>query len=116
MPARLHGNDVAGGPHTRIDHGDVYGAGWKVAVGPAQPEPRLRRPVRHDFVREIDDSRRREARQDDAFHYADEGALVAEVGRDGNHPAGAQRVNAQLRAWRPRRAWFASAQARQRSV
>jgi hypothetical protein len=37
-------------------------------------------------MREVDDARTREAREDATLHDADERPLVAEVGRDGDDP------------------------------
>ena len=49
------------GSHPRIDDGDVYRAFWKVLVRSTYPETGFRRPVRGNFMREIDDRRLREA-------------------------------------------------------
>ena len=82
----LHGQNVARGADARIDYRDVHGCRREVVEGVRQPEARLRRPVHHDLMREIDDARRREAREHATLHDTDERSLVAEVGRDGDDP------------------------------
>ena len=86
VSAGLHGENVPRGADARIDHGDVHGGGREVAEGARQPEARLRRPVHHDLIHEIDDARTREAREHATLHDAHERPLMAEVGRDGDDP------------------------------
>ena len=76
--------DIPRSPHAGVDYSDMYGASRKISERARQPEPRFRRPVDNDLMRQIHNARRGKAAQNDAFHDPDEGAFVSEVGGYGD--------------------------------
>ena len=90
MPARGDDDDVARSSDAGIDDRDVHRAVRKVRVRPRQPEPRLRRPIHRHLVRDVDDSRGGQVREDAALHRRDERPLMTEVRRDRDDAAGCE--------------------------
>ncbi len=104
MPVMLHDHDIAFGAHTRVDDGDVHCTLRKVPIWPGDPEARLRRPVRRNFVGEVNDASIVEARKDDALHHGNKRAFVAKIGGDRDDAAGLESIHADT-SWRKRSRW-----------
>jgi hypothetical protein len=88
----LPGDDAPGRADAGIHHGHVHRARGKVPVGAGQPEARLDGPVDWNLVGEVHDLRAGKPGQDRALHDADEGALQAEVRREGDYRRHGQRI------------------------
>src|SRR5262249_48955953 len=81
MAPGTSGDDMTRSTEAGIDSRHVHGTGRKVVEGSCEPEAGLGGPVHDDLVREIDEARLRESREDTALDDTDEWALMPKVGR-----------------------------------
>jgi hypothetical protein len=82
--------DAARTADAGVDDRDMNAAGRKVAKRARQPETSLRRPVREDLVREVDDAHGGVTHHQLPFHDADERVARTEIGRQRHDSAGTE--------------------------
>ena len=82
MPFGFYKNNVALRANAGIDHRDMQRAARKILVTAREPKPGFRGPMRENIVREIDDFRISETRENLPFNYTDEGIAKAKVGSE----------------------------------
>lgn len=87
MIVNAHHGDVARSADAGVHYSDMHRTAGKIRVRTGDPKTGLRRPVRNDFMGEINNAYGRRRGENPPFHHADKGIAQTEIGSEGDDSA-----------------------------